>query len=57
MENPVWHKMALTWPVDATGENIPVSQWRQLSNRIYHRLILGFAMASGRMFHSRCSAN
>jgi len=25
VENPVWHKMALTWPVDATGAMIPVS--------------------------------
>jgi len=25
VENPVWHKMALTWPVDGTGAMIPVS--------------------------------
>ncbi|CAM4769077.1 unnamed protein product [Rotaria magnacalcarata] len=27
VENPLWHKMALTWPVDATGEHIPELQW------------------------------
>ena len=26
VENPLWHKMALTWPVDAAGDNIPVSR-------------------------------
>ena len=25
VENPIWHKMALTWPVDDTGTIIPVS--------------------------------
>jgi hypothetical protein len=25
VENPVWHKMALTWPVDGGGTMIPVS--------------------------------
>ena len=27
VENPVWHKMALTWPVDASGALIPDLQW------------------------------
>ena len=24
VENPLWHRMALTWPVDGTGTMIPV---------------------------------
>ncbi|CAF3985284.1 unnamed protein product [Adineta steineri] len=27
VENPVWHKMALTWPVDSRGAMIPDLQW------------------------------
>ncbi|CAF1169688.1 unnamed protein product [Adineta ricciae] len=27
VENPIWHKMALTWPVDANGSMIPDLQW------------------------------
>ncbi|CAF2617983.1 unnamed protein product [Rotaria sp. Silwood2] len=27
VENPVWHKLALTWPVDGTGAKIPELQW------------------------------
>ncbi|CAF1195072.1 unnamed protein product, partial [Didymodactylos carnosus] len=27
VENPAWHKLALTWPVDATGTLIPELQW------------------------------
>ncbi|CAF0832166.1 unnamed protein product, partial [Didymodactylos carnosus] len=27
VENPAWHKMALTWPVDGSGTLIPELQW------------------------------
>ncbi|CAF0848442.1 unnamed protein product [Rotaria sp. Silwood1] len=27
VENPLWHKLALTWPVDGTGAKIPELQW------------------------------
>lgn len=32
VENPLWHKMALTWPVDAAGSMIPVSLFIKIKN-------------------------
>jgi hypothetical protein len=55
VENPLWHKMALTWPVDGTGAMIPV-RTIIYSIEIYFSS-LGFTMAVGRLPHSGCTTD
>jgi hypothetical protein len=45
VQNPVWHKMALTWPVDADGDLIPVSFIFEIIRFYKKFFVLGFTMA------------